>query len=49
MSLDLDVPLSAQKVTIPFIQRKRKNFSYARSVYNLTTPEHASNDAINKP
>ena len=49
MSLDFDVPLSAHKVTIPFIQRKRKNFSCTQSVYNLTAPEHASNDAINKP
>ena len=49
MSLDFAVPLSAQKVTIPFIQRKRKNFCCTQSVYNLTAPEHASNDAINKP
>ena len=49
MSLDFHVPLSAQEVTIPFIQRKRKNFSCTHSVYNLTTPEQASNDAINKP
>ena len=49
MSLDFDVQLSAQKVTIPFIQRKMKNFSCTQSVYNLTAPEPASNDAINKP
>ena len=49
MSLDFDVPLSAHKVTIPFIQRKRKNFSCTQSVYNFAAPEHASNDAINKP
>ena len=49
MSLDFHVPLSAHKVTIPFIQRKRKNFSCTQSVYNLTAPEHATNDAINKP
>ena len=48
MSLDFDVPLSAQNVTIPALYKGRGSTSVpcTQSIYNLTAPEHASNDVL---